>query len=221
MRIYSSEDYVFRCLDIQQAGHLLPSNQFSALMPVIFENILSLHTNIKSGTSSCEELRNLCQIHFLHSMLHHFPQNFQEGLRLIMESFSKQLPASLLLALNKTLRVDETLSELEGIIKWSAKQELVTATPFNSLGPDQIQPIIQIVIEQLQKSRHDYGIRMYAVYAPYLEPLCRLLDFFLRLNVFNVFIPEKTTSLIEKGKVQSLVFIYNFLRNYSDVNYRF
>ena len=55
----------------------LPPQQFSELMPLAFENVISL-----SDTAS--PMYALCVKHFVHSLFHHFPTNFVAGLSLAL-----------------------------------------------------------------------------------------------------------------------------------------
>lgn len=64
-------------LDIAHAGEQLPPNQFSSLMPVIFENLASV-------TDNDSPLKQLCMDHFVHAMFHQFPHNFTHGLMLML-----------------------------------------------------------------------------------------------------------------------------------------
>ncbi|KAH7702312.1 CRE-EPG-5 protein, partial [Aphelenchoides avenae] len=87
-------------LDIAHAGEQMPPNQFSSLMPVIFENLASV-------TGNESPLKRLCMDHFVHAMFHQFPYNFTHGLRLILSGCdSNVVPPSLFAEVSSQLSID-------------------------------------------------------------------------------------------------------------------
>lgn len=59
----------------------LPPHQFSQLMPVAFENLISI-SNISLP------LYNVCAKHFIDSVFHRFPSNFIDGLQLSLSGMN-------------------------------------------------------------------------------------------------------------------------------------
>lgn len=57
---------LLRCLDIEHAGRQLPSNQFQALIPVMFENLVASTLLRNSKDLS---LQKLCLSHYLHTLV--------------------------------------------------------------------------------------------------------------------------------------------------------
>lgn len=55
----------------------LPSQQFSQLMPVAFENLISV-------LDTTSPFFDMCARHFIHSVFFHFPDNFLDGLSLAL-----------------------------------------------------------------------------------------------------------------------------------------
>lgn len=92
-------------LDIAHAGEQMPPNQFSSLMPVIFENLASV-------TGNESPLKRLCMDHFVHAMFHQFPYNFTHGLRLILSGCdSNVVPPSLFAEVSSQLSIDVLLND--------------------------------------------------------------------------------------------------------------
>lgn len=100
-------------LDIEHAGQQMPPNQFSSLMPVIFENMASV--------VDPSPLKQLCSDHFIHAMFHHFPHNFIEGLKLVLSGCDSQsVPQEIFRAISAQLSID---SQLEA--PWSPQNATV------------------------------------------------------------------------------------------------
>uniref|UniRef100_A0A915D0Z2 Uncharacterized protein n=1 Tax=Ditylenchus dipsaci TaxID=166011 RepID=A0A915D0Z2_9BILA len=169
-------------LDIEHAGNQMPANHFSDLMPVIFENMASV-----TGTSP---LRQLCVEHFVHSMFHYFPLNFASGLRLILSGCDSQsVPVEIFSLIANRIDLDRLLEE-----EWNGK---VVSNKLKFTA-DQSLECLRIISEQLGNSRHVLSTRLYSVWSQYLEMVCKLADYFLRLVVFHKFRAELTTVAIEK-----------------------
>lgn len=67
---------------------------------------------------------------------------------------------------------------------------------------------LRVIADQLTKSRHDLATRLYSVWANYLDYVCRIADYFIRVFVNQTFRSDHPTSHIENG-----IFWTNFLRD--------
>ena len=53
--------------------------------------------------------------------------------------------------------------------------------------------------------------RLFAIWAPYLEQVCKLADFFLRSYVRAIFRTDASTAQMEKGTfIKELIYLLNF-----------
>lgn len=97
---------------------------------MIFENLVCV--------SSSSPLKQLCMDHFVHSMFHHYPLNFNAGIRLILSGCDSQaVPSNLFsMVLNKIGTLDVILNE-----PWSIK---MTAHQNINFSTDQV--IVSFVI---------------------------------------------------------------------------
>uniref|UniRef100_A0A914C964 Ectopic P granules protein 5 homolog n=1 Tax=Acrobeloides nanus TaxID=290746 RepID=A0A914C964_9BILA len=171
-------------LDIQHAGQQMPTNQFSALMPVIFENLASV--------VEPSPLKQLCSDHFIHAMFHHFPHNFVSGLKLILSGCDSQaVPKEIFQTICAKLAIDTQLE-----IPWTPQNAAVSQKGnFVEMAKNSLLAIA----EQLRKSRQDLATRMINVWAAYLDYVCRIADYFIRIIVNHTFRSDSPTSIVEQG----------------------
>lgn len=57
-----------------------------------------------------------------------------------------------------------------------------------------------MIANQLSASRRELASRLFTVWAPYLDQVCMLADFFLRSHVQGIFRADASTSAMENGK---------------------
>ncbi|KAI6196551.1 hypothetical protein M3Y94_01122800 [Aphelenchoides besseyi] len=178
-------------LDIQYAGEKLPSNQFSSLLPVIFENLAS----VPNGTP----LHELCGTHFEHAMFHGFPHNFVNGFRLLLSGCDSHcVPVSLFQTIIQRFSMDEFITTSNKAIS-GTKCTITIELAFQS---------IQVIAEQLQKSRHELATRLYSVWNfDYLDPVLQCADFFVRSVVCQQFISTDLPSAIENDLNRSFLLV--------------
>uniref|UniRef100_A0A9J2P241 Ectopic P granules protein 5 n=1 Tax=Ascaris lumbricoides TaxID=6252 RepID=A0A9J2P241_ASCLU len=164
-------------LDIKKAGEKLPPHQFSQLMPLAFENIISI------GDSS-SPLYELCTKHFIHSVFHHFPDNFVPGLALALSACDTNstplVVFDMIIAALNANDVDSINSKPEVVIS-----PMTAASASVSLA------------EQFSKSRRELSTRMYSVWSKYMDRLMVLAEFFLYKAVSLSFDCEQPISKLE------------------------
>lgn len=164
-------------LDIENASQL-PPHHFSSLMPVIFENMASVPNTTR--------LHELCVRHFEGCMHHCFPDNFLQGLRLLLSGFdSHSVPTTILSSISKKLQMDEFIAQSNG--KPTISVEIA-------------RQAIRLIAQQLAKSRQDLATNLYSVWMDYLEPISKFTDFFVRVIVCTEFSSNAPQSIIETSK---------------------
>ncbi|CAG9533161.1 unnamed protein product [Cercopithifilaria johnstoni] len=164
-------------LDIKNAGDRLPPHQFSELMPVAFENLISISDTLLP-------LYDVCAKHFIHSVFHRFPSNFIDGLKLSLAACNtKSTPAFIFDEFIKKLgadKVDAMDTKPEHIID--------TMTASTASGT---------VAIQFRKSRNELSTRLYDVWANYLPKVLHLAQFFLYSAASLSFDSERPTGKLE------------------------
>uniref|UniRef100_A0A158Q6Q3 Ectopic P granules protein 5 homolog n=1 Tax=Elaeophora elaphi TaxID=1147741 RepID=A0A158Q6Q3_9BILA len=164
-------------LDIKNAGDRLPPHQFSQLMPAAFENLISI-----SDTSL--PLYDVCARHFIHSIFHRFPSNFNDGLKLALAACdTKSTPACIFDEIIKKLGVDKV-----GVM--DNKPEHIIDTITASIASE-------IVAAQFRRSRNELSTRFYNVWVNYLPKVLHLVQFFLYSAASLSFNPEQPTEKLE------------------------
>uniref|UniRef100_A0A914HKU6 Ectopic P granules protein 5 homolog n=1 Tax=Globodera rostochiensis TaxID=31243 RepID=A0A914HKU6_GLORO len=187
---------LLRRLDIKHAGRQLPPNQFRALMPVMFENLASVTGGSLLSTTP---LRDLCMDHFVHAMFHRFPHNIVDALRLVLSGCDKQcVPPSLFVEIAKRLQVDTVLNEDHHHVN---NHRLSIPSGANNdgieLGTEKARECFEVISSQLSTSRRELTGRLFTMWAPYLERVCALSDFFLRIYVNGIFRADASTATME------------------------
>lgn len=173
-------------LDIEHAGQQMPPNQFSNLMPMIFENMASV--------SEPSPLKQICSDHFIHAMFHHFPHNFVGGLRLILSGCDSQaVPQEIFRVISAQLAIDSMLEA-----PWSPQNAGMAGDRKGALANMAVD-CLRVISEQLRKSRHDLATRMFNVWSAYLDNVCRISDYFIRVIVSQHFRADAQTVTIELG----------------------
>ncbi|KAL3101091.1 hypothetical protein niasHS_001551 [Heterodera schachtii] len=184
---------LLRRMDIEHAGRQLPPNQFRSLMPVMFENLASV-----TGTSllASNPLRDLCMDHFVHAMFHQFPHNIVDALRLVLSGCDKQcVPPSLFVEIAKRLHVDNALNEEHHRCQMPPSGK--NGIAINELNTEKARECVEVITNQLTISRREFTGRLFNIWAPYLERVCALADFFLRIFVNGIFRADASTSAME------------------------
>ncbi|KAI6234126.1 hypothetical protein M3Y99_00847100 [Aphelenchoides fujianensis] len=157
-------------LDIQHAGQKLPPNQFSSLLPVIFENLASVAMDTP--------LHSLCGTHFEHAMFHAFPHNFVSGLRLLLSGCDSHcVPLALFHSVVRHFSMDEFFANANKAIS-AAKCTISVELAGES---------VRVIAEQLKKSRHELSTRLFAIWVDYLGLVLKIADFFVRSIVCQQF----------------------------------
>lgn len=64
---------------------------------------------------------------------------------------------------------------------------------------------LRVIAEQLRKSRKDLATRLFNVWAAYLDNVCRISEYFIRIIVNQSFRSDASTMAIEQGWVFSSV----------------
>lgn len=173
-------------LDIEHAGQQMPPNQFSSLMPVIFENMASV--------VEPSPLKQLCSDHFVHAMFHHFPHNFVTGLKLILSGCDSQaVTQEIFRAISTQLSIDTQLE-----IPWNP-QNAIMAPDRRGITAEMAIQCLRVIAEQLRKSRQDLATRFFNVWAEYLDHVCRISEYFIRVIVKQSFRSDASTMIIEQG----------------------
>lgn len=168
-------------LDIERAGDRMPPNQFSSLMPIIFENLIS-------AAGSNTTLAKLCSDHFVHALFHHFPHNFINGFGLLFSGTNIQaVPSEIFDIINTHLGLDNFLAD-----------EGVRPPPKLSLDANHATQCIRILSEQAARSRQELATRMFSVWTPYILHYCRYAEYFIRLYIAHTFNSHAPTTVIEK-----------------------
>lgn len=183
---------LLRRLDIEHAGRQLPSNQFQALIPVMFENLVAATITRNSNDASLQEL---CLSHYLHTMFHHFPFNFTNGLRLALSGCDKHyISESLFDNISKRLNIDSILSkDYASLIQQKSKH-----SEFLELDAEKALECINVIENQLISSRRELNTSLFTVWSPYLEHICKLSEFFLRSYVRFSFRADAPAGIMEK-----------------------
>jgi hypothetical protein len=168
-------------LDIDNTNNQLPPHHFSALMPVIFENLASVPIASK--------LHRLCVSHFEACMFHSFPNNFLQGFRLLLSGIdSRSVPTTLFYSIAGRLQVDTFLAQ-------TANNTAAKTTVSFELA----RQSVRLISQQLMKSRQDLTTNLFAVWLDYLQPICQFTDFFIRTIVCQEFASDAPQSIIETG----------------------
>ena len=166
-------------LDIQHAGDKMPANQFSSLMPIICENLIS-------SNDSNPNLAKVCSDHFVHALFHHFPHNFANGLGLLLSGADTQgIPPDIFNTISDQLNMDILLGE-----------DFRNPTK-SSMNSEVCLQCIKVISNQLIKSRRDLTTRFYSVWIPYLSHIVKYAEFFVKCYVSQTFNSNFSTSIIE------------------------
>jgi Uri superfamily endonuclease len=135
-------------------------------------------------------------------MFHQFPHNFPDGLRLVLSGCDKQcIPSALFKELERRLHIDSLLVDQQ--------QQSAKSSPDKMPEMDAAKAMesIKIISQQFASSRREQNTRLFAIWAPYLESVCRLADFLLRVNVQQTFRPDAPTAAMEKGEFLNTLLI--------------
>ncbi|VDM42517.1 unnamed protein product [Toxocara canis] len=164
-------------LDIKKAGEKLPPHQFSQLMPIAFENIISI-------ADPASPLYDICTKHFIHSLFHHFPDNFIPGLAMALAACdTNSTPVAVFNLMIDTLNAND-LDSLDS--KPEVAINSITATAASVA-----------IAEQLSKSRRELSTRMYSVWTKYLDKVMVLAEFLLYKAAALSFDSEQPFSRLE------------------------
>uniref|UniRef100_A0A7E4VFV3 HECT domain-containing protein n=1 Tax=Panagrellus redivivus TaxID=6233 RepID=A0A7E4VFV3_PANRE len=174
---------LLRCLDIKTAGESMPANQFSKLQSIICYNLMS-------ATDANPELLRISGDHLVHVMFHHFPTNFMSGFSKLLKGLdTTPISPDIFETIAIQLAVDAKLHE-------HPQSSSPSKYKFN---PNEVLECINIVGESLKESRQRLATRMYSVWAPYINIVCRFAEYFMRVYVEGTFNTASPTSVIELG----------------------
>ncbi|KAK0395540.1 hypothetical protein QR680_001329 [Steinernema hermaphroditum] len=166
-------------LDIAKAGSSLPAEQYSQLLPVIFENIASVGDHD-------EELLQLCMDHFLHTMFHKFPHNLSAGLEMMLAGCNTKHTPKMLFSM--------VMAQIGCGLGTTMKS---TGNVKHQIPPEMVDYYIELIGKQLKSSRRELGPRLFQVWADYLELVCRLAAYFIIVHVENTFHFERPPTAME------------------------
>ncbi|VDK41765.1 unnamed protein product [Anisakis simplex] len=164
-------------LDIKKTGEKLPPHQFSQLMPIAFENIISI-------TDSSSPLYDICTKHFIHSLFHRFPENFISGLKLALAACDTSATPvdvfDLIIDPLNAKHIDSLDSKPEFVIDAITAAEATKALE-----------------EKFIKSRRELSTRLYSVWSKYLSRVMVLVEFFAYKMIALPFDSEQSISKLE------------------------
>ncbi|CAD5210574.1 unnamed protein product [Bursaphelenchus okinawaensis] len=169
-------------LDFEKAGRLLPPDQFSALMPVIFENLISV--------TASTPLHSLCIEHFKCTMFHQFPVNVSKGLKLLLSGVDSQaVPESMLYTLSDKLNIQSYLNRTKDNVVVDQKSVCTYELAVEC---------IKIISDQLIKSRQELTTKLYSIWSNHLAMITQFTEYFTKNIVCQQFRYDAPPSVMEK-----------------------
>ncbi|CAD5214889.1 unnamed protein product [Bursaphelenchus xylophilus] len=180
-------------LDFVKAGRLLPPDQFSALMPVIFENLISVPASTP--------LHSLCIDHFQCTMFHQYPNNIAKGFKLLLSGIdAKAVPETILQTLSERLNVQQYLVKTRDNIIIDQKSACSIVLAIECLT---------ILSDQLKKSRHEQTTKLYSIWGNHLGFVTQFAEYFIKNIVCQQFRSDAPTSVMEKELRDVFLMILN------------